>query len=71
MGLPNLVLLPRGDFLCDALGWIDYLEELDNPIFNIKEFFPSQSYYFHEAWQLEVASRDQYYKTIFAAIELL
>jgi len=57
MGLPNLTSLPRGDFLCDALGWIDYLEEIDNPIFLIKDFFPSQSYYFHEAWQLELASR--------------
>jgi hypothetical protein len=57
MGLPKLVSLPRGDFLCDVLGWIDYLEEMEDPIFLIRDFFPSQSYYFHEAWQLELASR--------------
>ena len=26
MGLPRLQHLIRADFLCDALGWIDYLE---------------------------------------------
>ena len=26
MGLPHLRYLVRADFLCDALGWIDYLE---------------------------------------------
>jgi hypothetical protein len=26
MGLPHLQYLVRADFLCDALGWIDYLE---------------------------------------------
>ena len=57
MGLPKLMYIPRGDFLCDALGWIDYLEEVENPEFLIKEFFPSQSYYFHEEWQVELASR--------------
>ena len=57
MGLPELTSLPRGDFLCDALGWIDYLEEMEDPVFKLKEFFPSQSYFFHEAWQLELAAR--------------
>jgi hypothetical protein len=57
MGLPNLTNIPRGDFLCDALGWIDYLEEMANPVFLIKDFFPSQKYYFHEEWQVELASR--------------
>ena len=26
MGLPRLRNLARADYLCDALGWIDYLE---------------------------------------------
>ncbi|XP_023336070.1 uncharacterized protein LOC111707239 isoform X2 [Eurytemora carolleeae] len=57
MGLPKLRHLTRADFLCDALGWIDYLEELEDPVFDIREFMPSQSYYFHETWQLEIVSR--------------
>jgi hypothetical protein len=57
MGLPNLLYLRKGDFLCDALGWVDYLEEMENPVFQLREFHSSQSYYFHESWQLELASR--------------
>lgn len=57
MRLPNLRVLRRGDFLCDALGWVDYLEEMDTPVFQIKEFFPSQQYYFHEDWQVETVHR--------------
>ena len=45
----------RGDFLCDALGWIDYMEE--TPTLLVTEFFPSQQYYFHEEWQMEMAAR--------------
>ena len=54
--LPKLSHLPRGDFLCDALAWIE--EEDDGPecIFSIREFFPSQKYYFHEDWQMEMVA---------------
>lgn len=57
MGLPRLKHLVRADYLCDALGWIDYLEEVEDPVFEIEEFLPSQSYYFHETWQVESAAR--------------
>ena len=55
LSLPNLTRLMRGDFLCDALGWIDYMEE--TPTLLVTEFFPSQQYYFHEEWQMEMAAR--------------
>ncbi len=58
MGLPLLVRLVRGDFLCDALGWIDYLDEWPSEAtLLLTEFFPSQSYYFHEEWQMEMVAR--------------
>ncbi|XP_059092006.1 uncharacterized protein LOC131887417 [Tigriopus californicus] len=57
ISLPNLTNLVRGDFLCEALGWIDYLEEVDAPQFLLTDFFPSQSYYFHEEWQMEMVGR--------------
>merc|ERR1719468_208600 len=54
MGLPQLKHLIRADFLADILGWIDYLDEIQNPVYEIREFLPSQSYFFHETWQLEL-----------------
>ena len=57
MTLPSLTRLVRGDFLCDALGWVDYLEEMEDPKFLITDFFPSQKYFFHEEWQMEMVSR--------------
>lgn len=51
--LPKLTHLPRGDFLCEALGWI----EEEDPVYLIKEFFPSQSYYFHEDWQMDMVAK--------------
>ena len=57
MGLPKLRNLVRADYLCDALGWIDYLEEVEDPVFDIREFIPSTSYFFHEDWQMEMVSR--------------
>ena len=57
MGLPKLKYLVRADFLADALGWIDYLEEMENPVFDIRDFLPSTSYFFHESWQMEMVAR--------------
>ena len=57
MGLPRLRHLVRADYLCDALGWIDYLEEVIDPVYDLQEFTPSQSYFFHETWQLEMVAR--------------
>ena len=66
-GLPRLCSLSfRGDYLCDALGWIDYVEDVDDAdgeaatvddIYLIRDFFPSQQYYFHEEWQIEMVSK--------------
>lgn len=36
MGLPHLQYLVRADFLCDALGWIDYLEVLFGSLKHLK-----------------------------------
>ena len=57
IGLARLRHLVRADYLCDALGWIDYLEEVVDPVYDLQEFTPSQSYFFHETWQLEMVSR--------------
>ena len=57
MGLPRLKHLVRADFLADALGWVDYLEEVEDPVFDIREFLPSTSYFFHESWQMEMVCR--------------
>ena len=57
MGLPRLRHLVRADYLCDALGWIDYLEEVVDPVYDLQEFTPSQSYFFHETWQVEMVAR--------------
>ena len=54
--LPKLSHLPRGDFLCDALAWIEEDDDDPEPIFSIREFFPSQKYYFHEDWQMEMVA---------------
>ena len=55
--LPSLTHLPRGDFLCDALAWIDEDEDGQDPVYLIQEFFPSQKYYFHEDWQMEMVAK--------------
>ena len=57
MGLPRLKHLVRADFLADALGWVDYLEEMEDPVFDIRDFLPSTSYFFHESWQMEMVCR--------------
>ena len=57
MGLPRLKHLVRADFLADALGWVDYLEEMEDPVFDIRDFLPSTSYFFHESWQMELVCR--------------
>ena len=30
---------------------------MEDPVFQIREFIPSQSYYFHETWQMEMVAR--------------
>ena len=41
----------------DTLGWVDYLEEMEEPVFHIREFIPSTQYFFHEDWQMEMVAR--------------
>ncbi len=58
MGLHKLTRLVKADFLCESLGWIDYLGEAEEGLkLLVTEFFPSQKYYFHEEWQMEMVSR--------------
>ena len=57
MKLNKLKVLPRGDFLCDALEWIDWEEEKSNKRkFKIKNFWASEVYYFHTTEQMEHAA---------------
>ena len=54
MELQKLRVLPRGDFLCDALEWIDWeVEKSQKRKLNISNFWSSESYYFHTAEQME------------------
>ena len=52
--LKDLQVLPRGEFLCDALEWIDWEEEKSKKRkFKIKNFWASEVYYFHSTEQME------------------
>ena len=52
--LKELQVLPRGDFLCDALEWIDWEEEESKKRkFKIINFWASEVYYFHSTEQME------------------
>ena len=51
-GLPGLLNLRRGDFLCDALEWVDWLAGDQQPRLNITEFFSSETYHFHTVHQM-------------------
>ena len=56
LGLPQLSNLKRGDFLCDALEWIDWLTE-ENVQLGIREFFSSESYHFHTIDQMMLVAK--------------
>ena len=58
-GLPNLLHLKRGDFLCEALDWLDYLKEEneDNVKLNLREFYHSESYHFHTVDQMRLVRK--------------
>ena len=51
LGLPHLLHLQRGDFLCDALAWLPWLTQ-ENIQLGIREFFSSESYHFHTVEQM-------------------
>jgi len=54
--LTNLYVLPRGDYLCDALEVI-YWETTDQPPFKICNFWASEVYFFHSTEQMLLASK--------------
>ena len=52
--LKELKILPRGDFLCDALEWVDWeVEKSEKRKLKLKNFWASETYYFHSAEQME------------------
>jgi len=55
--LKHLLLLPRGDFLCDALEWIDYENGIKVKPFALKNFWASEVYYFHTTEQMQLTSK--------------
>jgi len=63
LGLPSLVSLPNGDFLCDCLEWMAYESSEEFlpkkkglPVFSIQEFSSSEDYHFHSKKQMELVS---------------
>jgi len=57
-GLPLLEELPRGDFLCDALEWLEETdpERCSRLRLGICEFWASEDYFFHHSEQLQLVS---------------
>ena len=57
LGLPNLLNIYRGDFLCEALDWVDWMVTDDKTSLKIQEFFYSESYHFHTVDQMRLVAR--------------
>ena len=59
--LPRLVSLPRGDFLCEAVDWLDWSldqeEEGSRVELGVREFHYSEEYHFHTVAQVEQVAR--------------
>eukprot|EP00092_Neocalanus_flemingeri_P012383 GFUD01013351.1.p1 GENE.GFUD01013351.1~~GFUD01013351.1.p1 ORF type:complete len:606 (+),score=129.36 GFUD01013351.1:29-1846(+) len=57
MEMKELKTLTRGDFLCDALEWIDWEKtKCKKQKFKITNFWASEVYYFHSTEQMEHVS---------------
>jgi len=58
-GLKRLERLPRGDFLCEALEYIEEEEPevAENLILGIRDFWASEDYYFHSSDQLLLVAK--------------
>ena len=54
--LNMLKLLVRGDFLCEALEYINEHDE-NNPILALEEFWSSEDYYFHDDHQMDLVQK--------------
>ena len=57
LALPYLSNLKRGDFLCDALEWVDWLSDKENTQLGIQEFFASETYHFHTVDQMMLVAK--------------
>ena len=55
--LPTLINLRRGDFLCDAAEWMEWLDAEQTPRLQIREFFSSETYHFHTVQQMATVAR--------------
>ena len=59
-GLRNLSSLKRGDFLCEALDWAEWLklgEASEVQKFALGEFFYSENYHFHTVDQMKLVAK--------------
>ena len=57
--LKNLLNLPRGDFLCEALEWIAWEEMYEKkpyPRLKLRNFWASEVYFFHSVEQMKLVS---------------
>ena len=58
LSLPKLSCLPRGDFLCEAVDWVEWLEsdegtkEVEVQL-GVQEFHYSEEYHFHTVTQVK------------------
>ena len=55
--LPKLSCLPRGDFLCEAVDWVEWLESEEGRkeakvTLGVQEFHYSEEYHFHTVAQV-------------------
>ena len=57
--MPKLSCLPRGDFLCEAVDWVKWLDieegtkEAAGAQLGVQEFHYSEEYHFHTVAQVE------------------
>ena len=57
LSLPSLLNLRRGDFLCDAAEWMEWIEAGQTPRLQIREFFSSETYHFHTLQQMTTVAK--------------
>ena len=56
VGLKNITQLPRGDFLCDVLEYLEDEVSLDIQ-FKIQNFWASEDYFFHTEEQMLLVAK--------------
>ena len=62
LAFPKLSCLPRGDFLCEAVDWVEWLDseegtkEAETQL-TVQEFHYSEEYHFHTVAQVLVQSK--------------